>query len=657
MGETCSRLDCSAVDDCTTSLGKKHYVFWYDCANQVGQCPKVGSHASLGAEAAVAPEGEVQLTVEEFAISRSSGGAGSEASRGGWSRRYMVGRELGAGQTAVVFEAFSAPAPGLEDLPVDIDSGAHSEDGSALARKEPLGRRVALKRFNSNGSMMFRQEVRALLAVGVHPHVLRLLESFDGGPEADALVLEYCEGGDAYDLYASNNGCGMSEHFVVALMKQLLLALDHLGRCGVEHRDVKPENLLLYGPPPREGEAPHLKLADFGWAATTRPAVVPAEGVGSLWYAPPELNPPVEGVEVADASVGPIGRSDMWSVGIITYLLLVGHSPFNPALRIPEVAAREAEVLRLAALGQINNNTRAWSRLSKEARSFVTALVQPKTTKRLTARQAWSHPFVARRPSGGREDAAAPLPRPPELEERQRHSWRGLDGLQRLCWLAVARAVTEPELLEGATFRALISRQQMGCPPYLERLAAELALAAAPAWLQPQSAWGDVLCLAFRYLDADSDGLLGAQDLARHVLGGEATETARVWVLRWQQERDTGPTQTADGLGFLSFRTALWSSVVKRCAGPAGGGAGGGPAAAEGGGSSDERDDGGRHRPPARPPSPKGTGVAAPGPGAEEVSDTAEELDEGVMRRRMQAIEEVCLQFVTEDDAALAPWL
>eukprot|EP00438_Fugacium_kawagutii_P033586 Skav205236 [mRNA] locus=scaffold1794:196515:207055:+ [translate_table: standard] len=122
----------------------------------------------------------------------------------------------------------------------------------------------------------------------------------------------------------------MLETFVSQIMRQVVLALAHLVERGIEHRDVKPENLLLYNiaDASRNQQAPLIKLADFGWAAVVDrsggpPPAIPPEGVGSLWYAPPELNPPVKGSEIVmDELQG--GKSDMWSVGVITYLLLTG---------------------------------------------------------------------------------------------------------------------------------------------------------------------------------------------------------------------------------------------------------------------------------------------------------------------------------------------
>lgn len=629
MGETCSRLDCSAVEDCTTTLGKKHYVFSYDCFGQpFSKAPGPGIPSALSSTAydaeqvvVSAQEADVQLTSEKFAISRS----GVQQS-GQWRRRYILGRELGAGQTAVVFEAYATShegEDGAEPLQPLVPESATPSGGKPGANS--LGRRVALKRLNGPGTSMFRQEVKALLQAGVHPHVLRLLECFCDGQD-DVLILEYCEGGDVYELYADNNGCSMSEPFVSQLIRQLLMALDHLTRRGIEHRDVKPENLLLYGPASENG-VPHLKLADFGWAsivgAGTKAAPVPLDGVGSLWYAPPELNPPVEGVDHRGADI-PLGRSDMWSVGIIAYLLLVGHSPFNLALRITDPVAREAEVLRLAAVGLVNSNTRSWTRLSAEARNFIASLIQPNASARLSPEEAWAHKFISRHNPGAEDMIRSPAAPWPSAADKMQ-VWKGLDGLQRLSWLAIARAVAEPELLEGFVFRHLIHGLQLGpSAPYLEQLATELAGTAVPTWFHTNTAWADVLRLAFRYLDFDGDGVLGISDLMRHVLGDDAEKMSGTWLLRWQAA-PAGPGRSlmqTVGISFADFRLALWSTLAHRHRIEEGKAASGVIVS----------------------PVLQSNGAIGKG-----MTDAEETPEEAALRIRMNAIEEVCDQFIESE--------
>lgn len=411
---------------------------------------------------------------------------------------------------------------------------------------------------------MFKTELRALLIAGVHPHILRLIESFEDGSEELVLVLEFCDGGDLYELYASNNGCSMVEGFVIQLIRQLLLALMHLVERRVEHRDVKPENLLLYGASTDHLAVPQLKLADFGWAQEVMPdmppAELPLEGVGSLWYAPPELNPPCEGVEQKGIKSPFLASHDMWSVGVITYLLLVGHSPFNSALYLADEEARAERVMRLAAAGRINTSSRPWPTLSGDAKSFIIALIQPDPAHRMSPAEAWEHPWLSK----WRGDVAIGLGveqvSSPGHLGRRGQQWQNLDGLQRLFWLALARAATEPELFEVPALQAAVcGRRHSRVSTYIEELASELAMVSAPSWFAPHSPWADVLRLAFEYLDKDSDGFLGQEDIMQHLVGDDAKEAAAFWLFKWRRTRDGMLRCTAGGLGFTDFCGALRS--------------------------------------------------------------------------------------------------
>ncbi|CAE8628357.1 unnamed protein product, partial [Polarella glacialis] len=142
--------------------------------------------------------------------------------------------------------------------------------------------------------------------------------------------------------------------------------------------------------------------------------------------------------EVSPAPGG-TGTSDMWSVGVVAYLLLVGHNPFRAAQKLREGKAVEAEVVRLVARGRHDVSSPGWLALPEDARQFIGALLKVWADARLSATEALRHPFLTKR-----------LARCPELASLdpswRRQSWSHLSGLQRLAWGAVARAVAEPEL-------------------------------------------------------------------------------------------------------------------------------------------------------------------------------------------------------------------
>eukprot|EP00928_Gymnodinium_smaydae_P030104 TRINITY_DN22466_c1_g6_i1.p1 TRINITY_DN22466_c1_g6~~TRINITY_DN22466_c1_g6_i1.p1 ORF type:complete len:722 (+),score=159.58 TRINITY_DN22466_c1_g6_i1:144-2309(+) len=513
-------------------------------------------------------------------------GGGNVPPRGSWQRFYSLGPLLGDGVSAKVFqgEALSVLPQGLgpkgSEAPTAI--GLLGRCGRLPPCLVERGRRVAIKRFHRCGSRTFKKELTALQRVGVHPHVLRLLESYEGFDGEDVLILEYCDGSTVYDLYAREHPHGgLPERLVARMLRQLLLALEHLVSRGVEHQDVKPENMMLYDVSVANAQA-ELKLGDFGWAALSggaSPSKPPPNGAGSLWYAPPELNPPVPNVTLPTdglledpSGAGSAGKSDMWSVGVVAYLLLVGHNPFNAALRL-EAEAVDAEVMRLAALGDFNRKSEKWTRLHVDAREFISVLLRVGVHTRMSATQALQHAYLARRSQQKSVEGTVFFHAPVSNGQDREMAWRQLDGLQQLAWVAIARAVAEPELDRQVIAAALdgLRASSPGGPPsrqdaaYLWQLARELGTASISQWLQDRPAWAEVLRLAFAYLDLDGDGLLGQEDLASHMAAHESEEIhtlwnlAGDWVARWQ-DPDAAPPLTSSGrpgLPLASFRTAL----------------------------------------------------------------------------------------------------
>eukprot|EP00811_Abedinium_folium_P034001 NODE_6921_length_1625_cov_5.927236.p1 GENE.NODE_6921_length_1625_cov_5.927236~~NODE_6921_length_1625_cov_5.927236.p1 ORF type:complete len:511 (-),score=95.62 NODE_6921_length_1625_cov_5.927236:91-1479(-) len=429
-------------------------------------------------------------------------------------------------------------------------------------------RQVAIKRFHHPGDDAFKRELAAMLCVGVHPHVLRLLECFQASNAEDVLVLEYCDGPDVYELYSAADQVNTLPHLpellVVRIVHQALLAIVHLESCGVEHRDVKPENMMMYSVnvARREGE---MKLGDFGWASAPNLHLPePMCPVGSLWYAAPELSASIQKVEYRDR---PVGRADVWSLGVTTYLLLVGHNPFSMAMTKESNVDMEEEIERLASLGQYATKSSChWQSIDPAARQLIASMLRARPEKRASPSSLLHHPYFTRalrRPN--LEIAEDPMAdvfvNLGELWER----WTKLDALQQLCWVAVARAVSEPELHPKAIAAAM---EGSGCgsgrrdAPYLEYLARTLACLRPSYWLLKPAAWSEVMRLAFCYLDVDHDGVLNLSDLLSHLSWRLPRDTTtlpmsmRRWLSQWQT-LSMGSTQAMD---FTAFRLALLAS-------------------------------------------------------------------------------------------------
>jgi len=562
-------------------------------------------------------EPPVPLHIDNFAIRWAGQDSGPVAAAAritaeGWKQFYSLGPALGDGVSAMVFEAEAVGKakkdPTTQPWAQSVLCGGFATTFVGGCTVAPLScsgeriRRVAIKRFHRTGSQTFQKELSALLRVGVHPHLLRLLESFENIDGEDVLVLEYCDGLTVYDLYArEHRKGGLVESLICLLMRQLLQALEHLSSYGVDHQDVKPENMMLFDVSYSPAHA-ELKLGDFGWAKISSPTSTapktPMKGAGSLWYAPPELNPPTEKTArlqtVVSDGLRPIGRSDMWSAGVVTYLLLVGHNPFNEALKLRDPTAVETQVLKLVALGQFNARSEKWARLRSEARDLVTVLLQVDPIRRPSASDALQHPWIANFATK-QQEVPKYVPEPVSWQDADRYSsWNRLDGLQHLGWLAVARAVSETEIERQVVTAALNSATaaRAGGHPsvsYLDCLSRELGTLPVGHWLLDRSTWNEVVRLAFRYLDCDADGLLSPRDLASHAGtaerdGGDAMRpandvlvAAKVWVSKWQEQgsssqvfghgelsssmRGSGVRQNTEGISITAFRVALSSSA------------------------------------------------------------------------------------------------
>jgi calcium-dependent protein kinase len=144
----------------------------------------------------------------------------------------------------------------------------------------------------------------------------------------------------------------MLESFVVGLIRQLLLALEHLVICGVEHRDVKPENLLL----DKDSENPRVTIIDFGTSGVLNPEKKMSQKFGTPYYIAPE---------VLKKSYNQM--CDLWSCGVILYILLCGYPPFN--------GADDKKIIQAVMKGEFTVDEPEWADVSEEAKDLVQRLL------------------------------------------------------------------------------------------------------------------------------------------------------------------------------------------------------------------------------------------------------------------------------------------
>lgn len=144
-----------------------------------------------------------------------------------------------------------------------------------------------------------------------HPNIIKFFEVFEDKMYF-YLCMEYCSGGEL--LLKIVDGKTLSEKEAAIIMKKLLSAINHMHSTGVVHRDIKPENILLSDKSPDA----ELKLVDFGLSKKFSKNEILQTMVGTPLYVSPEV------------LTGSYDKAcDLWSAGVILYILLVGYHPFN----------------------------------------------------------------------------------------------------------------------------------------------------------------------------------------------------------------------------------------------------------------------------------------------------------------------------------------
>eukprot|EP00741_Cyanophora_paradoxa_P012435 tig00020610_g12014.t1 len=261
-----------------------------------------------------------------------------------------------------------------------------------LAFDRATGERCAVKMVNA---AVFEQrpepiikELRCMRRLR-HPSIIQLREVADT-VEGPAIVLELAEGGDLFERILACGG-RMPEAECARTVRQIAGALCHMHAQGIAHCDLKPENFLFVS---KERGSP-IKLADFGLVHFTREEREEAAQkprrrealAGTPEYVAPEV--------ITERDYAP--PADMWSLGVIVYILLCGYFPFYGETLF--------QVFARVQSGTYDFPEEEWASISPAAVEVVRALLTVDPAKRMTAEQLLAHPWI---PSA--EACAPPLP-------------------------------------------------------------------------------------------------------------------------------------------------------------------------------------------------------------------------------------------------------
>ncbi|CDW88681.1 protein kinase domain containing protein [Stylonychia lemnae] len=206
-----------------------------------------------------------------------------------------------------------------------------------------------------------------ILKVLDHPNIVKLYEIYQDQKNI-YLITEYLEGGELFDLILKTKH--FNENIAAKIMKQLLSAVAYCHNKNIVHRDLKPENLLLCKP-----DSFDVKVIDFGLSRTFTPEKNMYSKMGTPFYIAPEVLKKKYNE-----------KCDVWSCGVILYILLCGNPPFN--------GKNDQAIFDSISLGFVSFQGVEWKNVSNQAKIFIKKLLQVHPDQRLSAQQALSDPWI-----------------------------------------------------------------------------------------------------------------------------------------------------------------------------------------------------------------------------------------------------------------------
>ncbi|KAJ6360008.1 hypothetical protein OIU77_004087 [Salix suchowensis] len=217
-----------------------------------------------------------------------------------------------------------------------------------------------------------QNEAKIMSILSPHPNIVQLFDVYDTEDSLD-MVLELCQQSTLYDRLMKSGDDGLSEGRYASIMKQLLTAIAHCHRFGIVHRDIKPDNILF-------DEMNRVKLADFGSADWVGEEGTLSGVVGTPYYVAPEV---VMGRDYNE-------KVDVWSAGVVLYVLLAGFPPFY--------GETVEEIFQAVVRGNLRFPPKVFRDVSPEAKDLLRKMICRDVSRRFSAEQALRHPWIL---SGG----------------------------------------------------------------------------------------------------------------------------------------------------------------------------------------------------------------------------------------------------------------
>ena len=204
-----------------------------------------------------------------------------------------------------------------------------------------------------------------------HPNIIKLYEYYENEKKI-YLIMELCTGGELFDKIIENTEKGkqFTEKQAANIFKQMMSAVNYCHKNGIVHRDLKPENLLYFD----KSENSPIKVIDFGMSKRFDHNKLLTEKVGTAYYISPEV---IKGKYDE--------KCDIWSAGVILYILICGYPCFN--------GEDDREILIAIQKGKIRFPSPEWDDVSDDVKNLILRMCCP-PEKRLNAEEVLNESWV-----------------------------------------------------------------------------------------------------------------------------------------------------------------------------------------------------------------------------------------------------------------------
>ncbi|XAR73074.1 Non-specific serine/threonine protein kinase [Bertholletia excelsa] len=304
---------------------------------------------------------------------------------------YVLGRKLGRGQFGTAY------------LCTEISTGTEYACKSISKRKL----------ISKEDTEDVRREIQIMHHLAGQKNIVTIKGAYED-PLYVHIVMELCSGGELFDRITKRGH--YSEREAAKLTKIIVGVVEACHSLGVMHRDLKPENFLLVN---KDNDF-SLKAIDFGLSVFFKPGQVFTDVVGSPYYVAPE---------VLLKHYGP--KADVWTAGVILYILLSGVPPFW--------AETQQGIFDEVLKGDIDFESEPWPQISESAKDLIRKMLCSRPSERLTAHEVLCHSWMSE--NGVTPDEALD----PAVVSRMKQ-FSAMNNLKKLALRVIAESLSEEEI-------------------------------------------------------------------------------------------------------------------------------------------------------------------------------------------------------------------